>query len=90
MARPATAAADAAGDDKQSVEYILTTAARMVVDTTSSYDAAMPLARRAFAVFKQRQDAMSGYDAGQEANRRERRNFLEILIAGEYAAAHPK
>ena len=90
VVRLASAAADAAGDDNQSVEYILTTAARMVVDTTSSYDAAMPLARRAFAVFKQRQDAMSGYDAGQDANRRERRNFLEMLIAGEYAAAHPK
>jgi hypothetical protein len=90
VVRLALAAADAAGDDKQSVEYILTTAARMVVDTTSSFDAALPLARRAFDVFRERQKAMSGYDAGQEASRRDRRRFLEMLIAGEYAASQAK
>ena len=87
------AASDAAhvmADDPQMVEYVLTTAVRMAVGNTGSTTAALPLARRAFAVFRERQRAMAGYEAVQESGRRERRSFLEMLIAGEYAAANAK
>lgn len=85
LLKAASHAADVTAGEPQMVEYVLTTAVR-AVDNRGSAEAALPLARRAFAVFKERQKAMSGYDAGQEANRRERRRFLEMLIAGEYAS----
>jgi tetratricopeptide (TPR) repeat protein len=84
LMQAATAAADIARDDPQMVEYILTTAVRMVVDKTHAYAVVMPMARRALDVFRQRQLAMADYDAGQEAGRRDRRRFLEIVIEGEY------
>jgi len=83
----ASAAADVMADDAQMVEYVLTTAVRMAVGNTGEAAASLPLARRAFDVFRQRQKAIAGYDAMQEAGRRERRRFLEMLIQGEYAAA---
>ena len=86
----ASDAANVMADDPQMVEYVLTTAVRMAVGNTGSTTAALPLARRAFAVFRERQRAMAGYEAVQESGRRERRSFLEMLIAGEYAAANAK
>jgi len=83
----ASDAADAMADNPQRVEYVLTTAVRMAVGNTGEAAASLPLARRAFDVFRERQKAIAGYDAMQEASRRERRRFLEMLIEGEYAAA---
>lgn len=83
----ASAAADVMADDPQMVEYVLTTAVRMAVGNTGEAAASLPLARRAFDVFRERQKAIAGYDAVQEAGRRDRRRFLEMLIEGEYAAA---
>jgi hypothetical protein len=65
-------------------EYVLATAVRMIVTKTNGYETAMPLARRAYDIFRQRQTAMANYDAGQEASRRDGRRFLEIFIAGQY------
>lgn len=88
------AAADTAAkeftDDPQMMEYVLTTAVRTSVSSTGEAVAALPLARRAFDVFRERQKAIAGYDAMQEAGRRERRRFLEMLIEGEYASAEAK
>ena len=86
----ASAAADVMADDAQMVEYVLTTAVRMAVGNTGEAVASLPLARRAFDVFRERQKAIAGYDAVQEAGRRDRRRFLEMLIEGEYAAAETK
>ena len=86
LVQAATAAADVSRDDPQMAEYVLTTAVRMIVTKTNGYEAAMPLARRAYDVFRQRQTAMASYDAGQEASRRDGRRFLEIFIAGQYEA----
>jgi len=86
----ASAAANVMADDPQMVEYVLTTAVRMAVGNTGEAVASLPLARRAFDVFRERQRAIAGYDAMQEAGRRERRRFLEMLIEGEYAAAETK
>ncbi|RUW66793.1 hypothetical protein [Mesorhizobium sp. M4B.F.Ca.ET.049.02.1.2] len=84
LLQAATAAADVARDDPQVTEYVLATAVRMIVTKTNGYEAAMPLARRAYDIFRQRQTAMANYDAGQEASRRDGRRFLEIFIAGQY------
>lgn len=84
LLQAATAAADVARDDPQVTEYVLATAVRMIVTKTNGYEAAMPLARRAYEIFRQRQTAMANYDAGQEASRRDGRRFLEIFIAGQY------
>lgn len=86
----ASAAADVMSDDPQMVEYVLTTAVRMAVGNTGEAVASLPLARRAFDVFRERQKAIAGYDAVQEAGRRDRRRFLEMLVEGEYAAAETK
>jgi tetratricopeptide (TPR) repeat protein len=83
----ASAAADTMADNPQMVEYVLTTAVRMAVGNTGEAVASLPLARRAFDVFRERQKAIAGYDAVQEAGRRDRRRFLEMLVEGEYAAA---
>ncbi|MDX8437387.1 hypothetical protein RFN25_28690 [Mesorhizobium abyssinicae] len=84
LLQAATAAADVARDDPQVTEYVLATAVRMIATKTNGYEAAMPLARRAYDIFRQRQTAMANYDAGQEASRRDGRRFLEIFIAGQY------
>ena len=89
LLKAASHAADVAAGDPQMVEYVLTTAVRAVAHR-GSVAAALPLARRAFAVFQERQKAMAGYEAAQASGRRERRRFLEMLIAGEYAAANAK
>jgi tetratricopeptide (TPR) repeat protein len=87
LLQAAAAGADAVGEDLQMAEYMLTTAVRMVADKTGAYTDAMPAARRAFEVFKQRQKQIAGYEAAQESSRRERRRFLEIFIAGAYEEA---
>ncbi|MEP9385968.1 hypothetical protein [Mesorhizobium sp. KR9-304] len=87
LVRLAEKAAQAAGDDQQMVEFIYATATKTAVQTQSSNETVLPLARRGFDVFRDRQKAMAGYDTGQQASRRDRRQFLEMLIAGEYAAA---
>lgn len=89
LLKAASHAADVAAGDPQMVEYVLTTAVR-AVGHRGSVAAALPLARRAFEVFQERQKAMAGYEAAQASGRRERRRFLEMLIAGEYAAANAK
>ncbi len=89
LLKAASHAADITADEPQMVEYVLTTAVR-AADNRGAGAAALPLARRAFDVFRERQKAMAGYEAAQESGRRERRRFLEMLIAGEYAAAEAK
>lgn len=90
LVRLAEAAVTAAGDDLQMREFILATATKMAVQTQSSNATVLPLARHGFETFRDRQKAMAGYDAGQQASRRDRRQFLEMLIAGEYAEAGKK
>lgn len=85
----ATAYADLPDAALQNAEYALTTAVRMVVDKTGSTAAAMPYARRAFEVFRQRQQAYANYDAAQESGRRSSRRFLEVFIGGAYDEANP-
>lgn len=87
--KAAAAYADLPDAALQHAEYALTTAVRMVVDKTGSTAAAMPYARRAFAVFRQRQQAYANYDAAQESGRRASRRFLEIFIGGAYDEAYP-
>ncbi|MGN6304539.1 MAG: hypothetical protein ACTHNH_06975, partial [Mesorhizobium sp.] len=52
--------------------------------------AAMPYARRAMEVFRQRQQAYANYDAAQESGRRASRRFLEVFIGGAYDEAQTK
>lgn len=86
----ASEAADIAGDDLQMRQYVLTTATRMLFMQSFDHADALPLAERAFAAFKARQAALGGYDAGQEAARRDQRSFLDIYIGTNYAAAKAK
>lgn len=90
LVRLAEKAVQAAGDDQQMVEFIYATATKTAVQTQSSNATVLPLARQGFDVFRRRQKAMAGYDAGQQASRRDRRQFLEMVIASEYAAAEAK
>lgn len=90
LVRLAEAAAEAAGDDSQMVEFIFATATKMAVQTESPNATVLPLARRGFDIFRERQKAMAGYDTGQQASRRDRRRFLEMLVAGEYAEAEAR
>lgn len=86
----AAAYADLPDAAVQNAEYALTTAVRMVADKTGSTAAAMPYARRAMEVFRQRQQAYVNYGAAQESGRRASRRFLETFIAGTYDEAHPQ
>lgn len=86
----ASAAADIADGDLQMRQYVLTTATRMLFMRSFDHAEALPLAGRAFAAFKARQAALGGYDAGQEAARRDQRSFLDIYIGTNYAAAKAK
>lgn len=87
--KAATAYADLPDAALQNAEYGLTTAVRMVVDKTGSTAVAMPYARRAFEVFRQRQQAYANYGAAQESGRRASRRFLEVFIGGAYDEANP-
>lgn len=87
--KAATAYADLPDAALQNAEYALTTAVRMVAGKTGSTAAAMPYARRAFEVFRQRQQAYANYDAAQESGRRSSRSFLEVFISGAYDEANP-
>lgn len=86
----ASAAAEIAGGDLQMRQYVLTTATRMLFMQSFDHADALPLAEPAFAAFKARQAALGGYDAGQEAARRDQRSFLDIYIGANYAAAKAK
>jgi len=88
--KAAVAYADLPDAALQNAEYALTTAVRMVVDKTGSTAAAMPYARRAMEVFRQRQQAYANYDAAQESGRRASRRFLEVFIGGAYDEAQTK
>lgn len=90
LAKAAQEAADVAGGDLQMRQYVLTTATRMLFMQSFSHADALPLAEPAFAAFKARQSALGGYDAGQEAARRDQRNFLDIYIGANFAAAKAK
>ncbi|MER2534087.1 MAG: hypothetical protein ABTQ31_02860 [Rhizobiaceae bacterium] len=84
MLSQAGRAADAAAGNPQQVEYILTTAAWQAMIHGGPVEAVLPVARRAFDVFRERQRLMAGYETGQEAVRRERRRFLETYVDALY------
>lgn len=90
LVEAATRAADVAGGDLQMRQYVLTTATRMLFMQAFDHADALPLAEPAFQAFKARQAALGGYDAGQEAARRDQRSFLDIYIGANYAAAKSK
>ncbi len=87
LAKAAEEAADVASGDLQMRQYVLTTATRMLFMQSFSHADALPVAEPAFAAFKARQSALGGYDAGQEAARRDQRSFLDIYIGANFAAA---
>lgn len=80
-------AATAAGGNLRQVEYILTTAVWQAALNSVPHPAVLPVAREAFAAFREGQRAMAGYDSGQEAARRERRRFMESYLDTLYEAA---
>lgn len=80
-------AAQAAGGNLRQVEYILTSAVWQAVVNSLPYQMVLPVAREAFAIFREGQRAMAGYDSGQEAARRERRRFMESYLDTLYEAA---
>lgn len=86
----ASAAAEVAEGDLQMRQYVLTTATRMLFLRAFDHADARPLAEPAFQAFKARQAALGGYDAGQEAARRDQRSFLDIYIGANFAAAKAK
>ena len=85
-------AADAAGGNLRQVEYILTSAVWQAAINAVPPETVLPVARRAFDVFREGQRAMAGHDSGQEAARRERRRFLEsyLDILHEASDAQPR
>lgn len=85
LAAAEEAAAAAAGNRRQ-VEYILTLAVQHAAAYGMPAETVLPVARRAFAVFRDGQREMAGYDSGQEAARRERRRFLESYLDTLYEA----
>lgn len=90
LVKAAQSAADVADGDLQMRQYVLTTATRMLFMQAFDHADALPLAEPAFLAFKARQSAMGGYDAGQEAARRDQRSFLDIYIGANFAAAKTK
>lgn len=80
-------AAQAAGGNLRQVEYILTSAVWQAVVNSLPHQTVLPVAREAFAIFREGQRAMAGYDSRQEAARRERRRFMESYLDTLYEAA---
>ena len=90
LAKAAEDAAEIASGDLQMRQYVLTTATRMLFMQSFDHADALPVAELAFAAFKARQSALGGYDAGQEAARRDQRSFLDIYIGANFSAAKAK
>ena len=65
----------------------MTSAVWQAVVNSLPHQTVLPVAREAFAIFREGQRAMAGYDSGQEAARRERRRFMESYLDTLYEAA---
>lgn len=76
----AQAAAELARAQPDQAEYILASAARQTVLWASAHAQSLPVARAAYAIFKERQKTLGSHESGQDQARRHRRQFLETYV----------
>lgn len=83
------AAEEAAGTalDLGQREFILTTAVRQASMIGMPTHLMLPIARQAMVAFRERQGLLGTDSVGRDATRRERRRFLETIVAAELGSA---